>query len=238
MIRISLAIIVLLLSLSYGYADGLPAEESERQAKEHQLGQVTDRFKSETGFRGEINYDTNRMCLGFFEGKFADIRITANADTASFRAVFEQILDKVLPFTFAKREQLSRSRITNNLGIIQTDYYQQINGYRVEGVGRLTISYEVGRNGFTIGNGTVELPNDIHINITREEAANIAVKYFKNQCNPPDYKLVPEGKEGLWFSNPDLTGYALKYIIYLGDFVYYVDANSGRLNWENAISDE
>ncbi|MFB3845381.1 MAG: hypothetical protein ACE14O_06515 [Candidatus Cloacimonadaceae bacterium] len=57
-------------------------------------------------------YDMTRVCLVFLESKFADNQITAGADTASFRVVFGQILDIVLQYTFAGREQLSRSRIT------------------------------------------------------------------------------------------------------------------------------
>jgi hypothetical protein len=221
--RITLAIIILLLAISYGYADGLPAEEAERQTKERQLDLVAERFKAETGFRGEIKFDTKRMCLGVYKGKFADIQITANADTTSFRAVFEQILDKVLPYTFAKREQLSKRRITNNLGIIQTDYIQQINGYRVEGLGSLIISYEIGRNSFSIGNATVELPENVPINLSLEQAIQIA----------QDHELIGDGEKPYkpriaYVKGDDKNGnlYYLCYILVLDNYVVYVDVSN------------
>jgi hypothetical protein len=228
MLRIVLAIIILLLFISCIYADGLPSEEAERQAKEHQLEQVAVSFKSETGFRGEINYDTNRMCLGFFEGKFADIRITANADTTSFRAVFEQILDKVLPYTFAKREQLSKRRITNNLGIIQTDYIQQINGYRVEGLGSLIISYEIGRNSFSIGNATVELPDEpLGEIITEAEAYQIAFNLYKQTASYDDKYLVTS-KKVIAYKSREVDGISQPYRLYwrisFPKISYFIDA--------------
>jgi len=223
MVRIVLAFIIILLGISYGYADGFPSEEDERQAKECQLDQVADRFKAETGFRGEINYDTNRMCLGFLEGKFADIQITANADTASFRVVFEQILDKVLPYTFAKREHLSRSKISKQTGYIRAVYFQQINGYRVEGAGKLTIVYEVGRNGFRISNGSVELPENITINISLEQAVKIA----------QDNKLIgdndkPNNPRIAYVKGDDKNGnrYYLCYVLSFYGYSIYIDVSN------------
>ena len=172
--QLTLIFIVLLLAISSAYADGYPAEEAEHWEKVRQMDQLAERFKAETGFTGYISHDISRMCFGYYQGKFTGIQITATADTASFRAAFDQILDRVLPYTFAKREQLTQSRINDNLGIIQTDYYQQVNGYRVEGIGRLTINYEIGRNAFAIGNGTVELPdNDVMQALSYEDAVRI-----------------------------------------------------------------
>src|SRR5690554_6929080 len=168
--------LLLLLICTMVFASEDAGDAAEHARKTRELNQLAERFKAETGFTGKISTDTNRMCLGYYEGKFADIQITAEADTASFRSAFEQILDKVLPYTFAKREQLVRSRITNIHGIIRTVYYQQVNGYRVEGIGRLSIDYEVGRNAFAIGNGTVELPEgDVSAMISKEAAEGIAL---------------------------------------------------------------
>jgi hypothetical protein len=229
--------IMLLLICTAIFASEDASNAAEHARKTQELNQLAERFKAETGFEGKISADTNRMCLGYYEGRFADIQITAEADTASFRSAFEQILDKVLPYTFAQRDQLVRSRITNIHGRIKTEYYQQVNGYRVEGIGRLSIAYEVGRNAFAIGNGTVELPDGVRINITRDRAISIAIDYFKDQVNPPEHKLVPYVIDDLRFHNPNKMSYSLKYIIYLGDYVYYVDASTGRLDWDNAPGD-
>ncbi|MDD3282928.1 MAG: hypothetical protein PHY41_05585, partial [Candidatus Cloacimonetes bacterium] len=164
-------LLILLGTAIFASEDPFDAEEYVRKTQE--LNQLAERFKAETGFRGNVSYDLNRMCLGYYEGKFADIQITAEADTASFRTAFEQIMDKVLPYTFARREQLSRTRITNMHGIIETYYYQQVNGYRVEGAGKLSIAYESGRNAFAIGNGTVELPDgDVLPVLSYDDAVN------------------------------------------------------------------
>ncbi len=175
MLRIALAIIVLLLGISYGYADDFPTEEVERQAKKHQMEQIADRFKAETGFRGEINYDYTRMKLQLFEGKFADIPFSADADTTAFRKACERILDKLLPYSLAKRSQLPMKRITRNGNYTETIYDQTVNGYRVENTGFIIIAYDAGRNRFDIGDITVELPDE---NITPVLTFEDAVKIY------------------------------------------------------------
>jgi len=188
--RISLATIILLLALSYGCKADVNQDENiehtkkvsrleqsgetEHAEKELQLEKVAEKFKAETGFRGEISYSTELNRLGVYEGKFVDIQITADADTATFRNTFEQILDKVLPYTYAKREHLTRAKISKDTGYVRAVYFQQVNGYRVEGTGKLTIVYEVGRNRFRISNGTVELPSqNIPPVLTYEDAVKI-----------------------------------------------------------------
>jgi len=227
--KIELFIITMLFVISYAYADGYRTDEDHWE-KVRQMDEMAERFKAETGFTGSISYDLNMMCIGYYEGKFAGIQITAEADTASFRSAFEQIMDKVLPYTFAKREQLVRSRITNNHGIIETDYYQQVNGYRVEGIGRLSIAYEVGRNAFAIGNGTVELPEgDVSAIITKETAVNKAKEYHSNRFDLNIDTLIPYANVKLEFSNPDSTQYSLRYFVIIGGMGYYVDADTGSL---------
>ncbi len=230
--KIELFIITMLFVISYAYADGYRTDEDHWE-KVRQMDEMAERFKAETGFTGSISYDLNMMCIGYYEGKFADIQITAEADTASFRSAFEQILDKVLPYTFAKRDQLVRSRITNIHGIIETVYYQQVNGYRVEGIGRLSIAYEVGRNAFAIGNGTVELPEgDVRVIITEEQAFQIARSEFEktdlcNENTPPW-----RHKSQIQFKSRQIGDIRLPYrlcwrIVFPGR-LYYIDAETGE----------
>jgi hypothetical protein len=165
------------------------------------LDQLAEKFKAETGFRGEISYSTELNRLGVYEGKFVDIQITADADTATFRNAFEQILNKVLPYTYAKREHLSRSRITINLGRIKTEYYQQVNGYRVDRAGKISIVYETGRNDFAIGNGTVDLSShNITPVLTYDDAVRI---YEENVEDDEATKKIRKERPflGLRFSN-------------------------------------
>jgi len=229
----ALVTMLLLLLCTMVFASEDPGDAAERARKTQELNQLAERFKAETGFRGKISTDTNRMCLGYYEGKFAGIQITAEADTASFRSAFEQILDKVLPYTFAKREQLVRSRITNIHGIIRTEYYQQVNGYRVEGIGRLSIDYEVGRNAFAIGNGTVELPvGGVSVNIAEEQAFQIARTEFEktelcNENTPPW-----RHKSHIQFSSRKIGDVQLPYRLYwrivFPGRMYYIDAETGE----------
>jgi hypothetical protein len=234
--RIAFTLVVLLFAISFGFALSDPPLNDENAEKTRQLEQLAEKFKTETGFRGEISLSTNRMCLGVYEGKFADVQIAADADTASFRVVFEQILDKVLPYTFTKREHLTRSRITNNLGRVRAVYFQQVNGYQVEGAGRLTIVYEIGRNGFRISNGTMDLPENVPINLSLEQAIQIA----------QDHKLIGDDEKPYkpriaYVVGDDKNGnlYYLCYILVLDKYVVYVDvSNSVIRNFrEHIISD-
>jgi len=223
-------LLLLICTAIFASEDHFDAEEYERKTQE--LNQLAERFKAETGFEGKISTDTNRMCLGYYEGKFADIQIIAEADTASIRSAFEKILDKVLPYTFAKREQLVRSRITNIHGRIKTEYYQQVNGYRVEGIGKLSIVYEVGRNAFAIGNGTVELPEgDVSAIITPEEAERIAI------VDKKDDRYRVSKVYDLCLSNEGSETYYLAYFVVvssvtdenLKEYSYWIDAQTGLI---------
>jgi hypothetical protein len=149
------ALLFMSLFMVYAYGEVADAEHWE---KVRQLDQLADRFKAETGFTGNVNYYVERMKLQSYEGKFADIPFSADADTISFRQACNRVLDKILPYSFAKRSQLSMGRISKRSGYISTDYYQQVNGYRVEGAGFIVITYDAGRYSFDIGDNAVELP--------------------------------------------------------------------------------
>jgi hypothetical protein len=227
----TILVILLLMSFSLIFASENPTE-TEHWEKVRQLDQLAERFKVETGFRGSIETSTERMCLGYYEGKFADIQITADADTTSFRAAFERILDKILPYTYAKREQLSRSKITNNLGRIKTEYFQQVNGYRVEVAGKLSIVYETGRNGFAIGNSTVQLPGSIEDSIISEkEAQQIALREMKDDRYQTARVLRTK------YSNVSSDSYYLAHVICVsnkeiplfGDYIIWLDAVTGKV---------
>jgi hypothetical protein len=171
---ISLILALFLVSIAYAYET---PEDSDHWENVRQLNQLGERFKAETGFTGNMNYNYERMKLGSYEGKFADIPFSADADTSTFRQACERILDKILPYSYAKYSQLSMSRITRRTGYISTDYYQQVNGYRVEGLGFIVITYDAGRYRFSIGDNAVELPEeDTGPIIAPEEAEQIALR--------------------------------------------------------------
>ncbi|MFB3845380.1 MAG: hypothetical protein ACE14O_06510 [Candidatus Cloacimonadaceae bacterium] len=226
--RIVLAFIILLLVISYGYADGLPSEEAERQAKERQMEQVAVRFKAETGFRGEINYDFERMKLGSYEGKFVDIPFAADADTTAFRQVSNRILDKILPYSLAKRNQLSMIMIKRQGNYTSTDYFQMVNGHRVEGSGFIVITYDAGRNRFDIGDNTAELPDEpLGEIITEAEAYQLAFDQYK-KSELYDQKYPARGKTSILYKSREEDGvsqpYRLCWKISFPYISYYVDA--------------
>ncbi|HOV16561.1 MAG TPA: hypothetical protein PLF50_03595 [Candidatus Cloacimonadota bacterium] len=174
MARISLAFIILLLFISCIFANSLPLEDAEKQAKERQLDQVAEKFKAETGFRGEIKFNEQTMEIGYLEGKFTDIPFSANADTTSFRQACNRILDKILPYSRAIRSQLSMNRITGTGEYRSTEYYQMVNGYQVEGSGFIAITYDAGKYRFNIGDNSVELPDgNVTPVLTYEDAVRI-----------------------------------------------------------------
>ena len=235
--RVLIIAILTLLAISSGFADGYPAEEAEHWEKVRQLEQLADRFKAETGFTGSIESSTERMRLSFFEGRFSGIQITADADTATFRAAFEQILDKVLPYTFAKREQLTSSRITHNQRTIETDYYQQINGYRVEGAGRISFNYEKEYNRLEIGNGTVVLPEtDALPTLSYKDAVQIAKSYYVEELGYSEDVMITPKTHSITFV--DIDGhYELCYVLGIPnpsrtnheDYTIVINAITGRV---------
>jgi len=174
MARNSLVFIIILLFISCIFADEYSAEEAGRREKERQLDQVADRFKAETGFRGEVNYDYNRMKLQSFEGNFADIPYLADSDTTAFRQVCNAILDKILPYSLAKRNQLSMNRTKRQGNYTSTEYEQWVNGYKVENSGFIVITYDAGRNRFDIGDNSVELTEgNVTSALTYDDAVRI-----------------------------------------------------------------
>ena len=230
-------ILVILLLMSFSLI--LASEDSadaEHWEKVRQLDQLAERFKAETGFTGNVNYYYEGMKLQSYEGKFADIPFYADADTTSFRQACDRVLDKILPYSCASRNQLSMSRISKSSGYISTDYYQQVNGYRVEGSGFIVITYDVGRSRFDIGDNSVELPEvDIKSMITNSDAESIAL----SDKNDSRYKKAKV--KSIFYTNLGSDKYYLAYFICVsddsnpifGDYSYYIDVSNGKVTFKH-----
>ncbi|HNQ44222.1 MAG TPA: hypothetical protein PKI59_07320, partial [Candidatus Cloacimonadota bacterium] len=136
----ALIMLLLLLICTAIFASENPNEAEEYERKTQELNERAARFKAETGFKGDITHNGALSHLGIYRGNFPDIPFAADADSSSFRNACNMILTKILPYTLARRSQLSMSRITNNFGIIHTDYIQMVSGYRVESGGLISIS--------------------------------------------------------------------------------------------------
>jgi len=237
--HITFMVIVLLLTIQSVYADGNPAEETDHWEKVRQMDQLAERFKAETGFTGNVNYNIDRMKLRAYEGKFTDIPFSADADTTAFRQACDRILDKILPYSYAKIGQLSMSRISRRTGYISTDYYQIVNGYCVEGSGFIVITYDVGRYRFDIGDNTVELSEERRVNISLTQAIEIAKEVYN-----PNYKL----DKSIEFSDPKTellytkdpqnitdNSYRLNYKISFWGLAIYIDPYSGKLAYTRSF---
>jgi len=234
---IALVTIMLLLVYAAIFANGDPCEAEEQWRKTQELNQLADRFKAETGFNGQINYRYESMSLGSFEGNFADIPFSADADTTTFRHACNRILDKILPYSFANRSQLSMNRITKSNGYISTDYYQLGNGYRVEGLGFIVITYDTGRNRFSIGDNAVELPTS-HITpvISFMKAVQIAKDYYINNLGYPEDIVINPATESIAYVEFN-NQYELCYVLGIPDpnpeqfkdYTIVIDAMTGEV---------
>ncbi|HQQ67352.1 MAG TPA: hypothetical protein PLX77_00855, partial [Candidatus Cloacimonadota bacterium] len=231
--RIELLIIVMLLVISYAYADGYRTDDDHWE-KVRQMDELAERFKAETGFVGDINPDSPLTHLTGFRGNFPDIPFSASADSVTFRQACERIVDRILPYTSTNRSQLSMSRISKSVIGYSTEYHQQVGGYRVESRGLILITFDEERSRFSISNGTVELPEgDVNVNITKEQAFQIARSAFEKTdlCN----ENTPSWRHNtvIQFKSRTIDDVQLPYrlcwrVTFPGRS-YYIDAETG--NW-------
>jgi hypothetical protein len=215
---------------------GAPCEQTDDvAAKQAILSEKADRFKSETGFRGEIKLNEITKEIGKLEGKFADIPFSADKDTTSFRQACDRILDKILPYSRATRSQLSMNRIIGPGEYRSTEYYQLVNGYQVDGLGFIAITYDAGKYRFHIGDGSVELPDeDVTPVLTYEDAVRI---YDNNVQEDESIKKIRKSRPflGLCFANiyNDWEGDTRREyrLCWVGGYTrcIYIDAQTGQV---------
>ena len=212
--------------------------------KTQEMNQMAERFKEDTGFEGQISYGYKRMRLGSFEGSFSDIPFTADADTTAFREACERIVEKLLPYSPSNRMQLSMCRIGSQLNGYTTDYMQQVNGYRLEGSGFIMITYEAGRNHFSIGDNTVDLPKGDSVPVLKyEDAVRI---YDQNVVYDEVFKRIQKGSPFLrlkfcninWADPNKKPEYRLCWTGTLTKTIY-IDAVTGKVHlvFDNRMDD-
>jgi hypothetical protein len=183
--KLILAILLICMAgLLFGSAD--PAEMDEMQRRTQELKALSERFKADKGFEGVIETNSEVMKLSHFRGNFKDIDMSGVSDTLAFRQVCNRIINKLLPYIGAKENQLDAGKISISSTSIRTQYQQRVNGYPIEGAGRLVVSYEKGYNRLSILNVTVKVENELPpIHVNQETAIGIAREaYEKTQyCN-------------------------------------------------------
>jgi len=219
---------------------GIPYEQTEEYTqKQAILNERAVRFKAETGFTGDVGHSTRTMRLHTYRGNFSGIHFSAEADTIAFRQACESIVQKILPFSPANRMQLSMSRITKSVRGYTTDYYQQVNGYRVEGAGFIMITYEEGRKRFSIGDNTVELPDGDAVPVlSYEEAVSIAKQHYTNELGYPDTIEIKPATKSIAFVKFD-NQYKLCFVLgipdpnpnKIDDYTIVIDAITGKVRY-------
>ncbi|HPI26794.1 MAG TPA: hypothetical protein PLO57_10070, partial [Candidatus Cloacimonadota bacterium] len=223
-------ILMLILLCTAIFASEDPNDTAEHERKTQELNQLAERFKAETGFTGEVMHSTTTMRLYVYRGNFPDISFTADGDTIAFRQACERIISKVLPNSQANSNQLSMSRISKSGRGYTTDYYQQVNGYRVEGAGYIMITFEDGRKYFSISDNTVDLPDgDVGAIISQKKAEEIALADLN------DERYSVSKVYNLFFSSEGSGTYYLAYFVVvssvidgnLDEYAYWIDAQKG-----------
>jgi len=229
---------VLLAIFMILYASEDPSETTGYDQKKQELDQLAQRFKADTGFKGEIESYPEQMRLARFTGNFDDINMTNVRDSVAFRQVCNSIINKLLPYIGAESEQLVPERINVDSNQIDTRFYQIVNGYKVESGGYLNIYYLFEQKRFGILNVTLDIPQQpVGKIITDEEAKSIVVTHHRNKFNVPKKVWGQFITIDLKYSNIGVTDYKLMYLVTLDDITYYVDANTGMIYGTNSFVD-
>jgi len=230
--RVFLAILLLTV-VAILYCSDDPSENTEYQRKTRELKALSDRFKAETGFEGTIENNPELMILSKFTGSFKDIDMKNVTDSLSTRIVFDDVLNKLLPFISAPKNQLEKYELRSSSGTTRIRYYQTVNGYSIEGLGFINIAYDKNRDLFTIMNVTVNVQQTTVTNIISEEAAfKIARTAFEQTeyCN----ELTPtwRSKTVIQYKSRQVNGkaqpYRLCWRVTFPGLSYYIDAETSE----------
>ena len=152
---ITLGVLLVISIILYASED--PSETTGYDQKKQELDQLAQRFKAETGFKGDIERYPEQMRLARFTGNFDDIDMTNVRDSVAFRQVCTNIINKLLPYIEARNEQLVPGKINVDSNQIGTRYYQIVNGYKIDGGGYLNIYYLYDQERFGILNVTADI---------------------------------------------------------------------------------
>ncbi len=196
--RVSILFIIMLLAISYGYANGNQADHRE---KVRQMDEMAERFKAETGFTGRVDRDNQRSCLSYFRGNFPDVSFPDQPDTLAMRQAFDAIVSKIMPHIGCEGLTLTKTRIGYNTSGVSTTYQQLVHGYSFEHSGFIGIGYSRDSDDVTISNAIVykSIP-PVCVNYTFAEAIEIARQYYVNTFGYPD---------SLSFNNPKRNDQAI-----------------------------
>ncbi|MCK9445256.1 MAG: hypothetical protein M0Q14_12100 [Tissierellaceae bacterium] len=136
-------LVFLLLSVFFTLLVAQPArlsrEEEDRRSKE--LTALSEQFKKETGFQGYLSHDTTLNKISSFDGGFPDLTFPPASEKEEVGLIFDEVLKRILPYLSVPREQLTRENVTGGDSLVRVQYTQRINGYDLEGGGRIRFFY-------------------------------------------------------------------------------------------------
>ncbi|MCK9308776.1 MAG: hypothetical protein M0P99_00705 [Candidatus Cloacimonetes bacterium] len=100
-------------------------------------------------------------------------------DSVSTRIVFDNVLNKLLPFIAASKSELIMYEFSSNIRTTDIRYHQIVDGYPIEGSGFINIAYDKNRDLFTILNATVNVQQKpASINLSLKQAMEIVKNYY------------------------------------------------------------
>ena len=174
----TMILVFLFLSVFFTLLVAQPArlsrEEEDRRSKE--LRALGEQFKKETGFQGYLSHDTTLNKISRFRGRFPDLTFPPASEKEEVGLIFDEVLKRILPYLSVPREQLTRENVTGDDSLVRVQYTQRINGYDLEGGGRIRFFYNYKINELGMTNSLKKIhPSTLAVEpvITRVEALEI-----------------------------------------------------------------
>ncbi|MDD2227796.1 MAG: hypothetical protein PHY48_00105 [Candidatus Cloacimonetes bacterium] len=177
--RVFLAILLLVV-VAILYCSDDPNENAEYQRKTRELKALSERFKAETGFEGDISYNLQKAKFSILHGTFYNIQLKDPQNEELAERALDQVMLTMSPFTSAREGQLFPLNIESNQSAVSKKWEQRVNGYGVYPGGYIRIAYNISTNEFVISDATADIPNTpIPINISKDDAKEIMINEYK-----------------------------------------------------------
>jgi len=219
----------------------VPYEQTEEyRQKQAILNERAARFKAETGFKGDFQYDHGAMKISEYWGHFPNIQFTSPMDTTSCKQTFYSIFEKIVPYISAERHQLVEAGISISEWSCSIRFVQKANGYPIETGGRLNIVYYPKQNRLFILDETVDIPpTPVGSIISEDEAYSIAWEHYSNSQNydskAPKVKRIISILYRNRIQNGKQQPFRLCWKVVFPGILYYIDAYTSEFYTEGYV---
>ncbi len=219
----------------------VPYEQTEEyRQKQAILNERAARFKADTGFKGNLEYDYNDMRFKRYSGRFAAIEFPALQDSILYMQAFAEVLDRILPYVIANRQQLVRKHLSMNNWANRVEYRQYVNGYSIESGGRLLLKYTHSLKRVDILDDTVDIPpTPVGSIISEDEAYSIAWEHYSNSQNYDSKAPKVKRKISILYRNRIQNGkqqpFRLCWKVAFPKVLYYIDAYTSEFYTEGYV---